>query len=89
MSATISVVFKSGVGQINAELFRNGASAGTGSTDATGTITFSDVRVGDAFSISGACAGTAVLTITPTTRPATPVTFQAGNIFGTFIVTAI
>jgi len=89
MPVNINVIFKSGVGQLNAEQFRKGASLGTGSTDKTGTIPFADVQVGDAFSISGACAGTADMTISVTTVPATPVTFQAGNIFGSFTITKI
>ncbi len=77
--ATINVVFKDGVGSLNAKVFRAGTLVGAGSTSTSGSITI-DTQKGDAISIGGACAGTATITVDVATIPATPIDDPTGPI---------
>lgn len=83
--ANIDVTFTSGVGQVTATLFRQGVMINMESISSSGTITFSDVRTGDAISINGVCAGTARIGLDRDTTPANPKTFQ-GVILVVFLI---
>lgn len=84
--AKLSVVFRSGIGQITASLFRKGVMINMQSISRTGDINFSDVKRGDAIAVNGVCTGTADITINVTTNPTTPEHFTAGIIMGGYSI---
>ena len=84
--ANINVVFRSGLGQLTASLFRRGVLINMQSISNDGTILLSDVQQRDVISINGVCTGTADITITVRTSPATPQRFSTGPIHRGYIV---
>jgi hypothetical protein len=85
-TANVNIVFKSGLGQITSSLFRNGVLINMQSISNSGDIHLSDVQSGDVVSINGVCTGTADITISVPTTPATPEHFTAGFLFGNYVI---
>jgi hypothetical protein len=56
------------------------------SISTSGTINFTDVQSRDVISINGVCSGTAAITISIPTRPATPDNFTAGIIIAGYLI---
>ena len=79
-SADVGIIFKSGLGQITASLFRLGTLINMQSISSSGNIHFSDVQPGDSVSINGVCSGTADITLSVQSNPVTPEHFDAGII---------
>ena len=86
MGANIQIVFTKGLGQLKAELFRNGVNIACQKITISGTLPIPAAMPGDIISIDGICTGTASMTIDLQTSPVTPVTYEAGSFFGNFIV---
>jgi hypothetical protein len=86
MSVNINVVFSSGIGHLNAKLYRTGVALVSGSVSVSGTIHFVDAQSGDVISIDGVCNGSAKLTIDVPTNPGTPKTYLTTNFFDGFII---
>jgi|KBSMisStandDraft_5_1062788.scaffolds.fasta_scaffold48866_3 hypothetical protein len=86
VSATVNVVFKSGIGQVTAVLFRNGVLINMQSISTDGNIQFSQVQSHDSISINGVCSGDAVITISVPTNPGTPDTFSKEIIVAGYII---
>jgi hypothetical protein len=86
MQANVSIVFLNGVGQVEAELIRNGNSIDMRATDKTGTLQFPDVLDEDIISLNGACTGNGEIMIDIPVLPPSPVNIQTGNFFLNFIV---
>ena len=84
--ANVSCVFKSGIGQITASLFRKGVLINMQSISNSGTIHFAEVQRGDVISINGVCTGTADIAVDVTTTPSTPQHFDAGIILAGYLV---
>ena len=84
--ANLSVTFNSGLGHMEARLFRGGPLVDQGSLDQSGDIPFASVQSGDMISINGICSGTTVVTIAVPTDPATPISFPQGNFHHLFMV---
>lgn len=85
-SANVNCVFKSGIGQITASLFRQGLLINMQSISTSGTIHFAEVQRGDVISINGVCTGAADITIDVTTTPTTPQHFNAGIILAGYLI---
>lgn len=85
-SATVNVVFTSGIGQVTAVLFRNGVLINMQSISTDGNIQFSQVQSRDSISVNGVCAGNAVITISVPTNPGTPDTFSKEIIVAGYII---
>jgi hypothetical protein len=79
MGATLDVIFKNGTGGLIATLHSFEKSDIVQSISTTGKISFPSAADGDTISITIACTGTANLTVTPPTRPATSATYPAGK----------
>lgn len=86
MQADVGIVFKSGIGQVTASLFRKGILINMQSISSSGLIQFAQVQSGDAISVNGVCAGTADLSITVPTTPQTPEHFVAGIILAGYLI---
>jgi hypothetical protein len=85
-AADVNFLFKSGVGQATASLFRKGVLIDMQSISSSGTIHLSEVQSNDVISINGVCAGTADIKITVNTTPTTPDHFDAGIILAGYLV---
>lgn len=79
-TASVGVVFTSGLGQATISLFRQGLLINMQTISVSGSVQFTDVEPGDAISINGVCTKSATVTITGvSTSPATPTVFSAGT----------
>jgi hypothetical protein len=85
-SASVNVIFTSGIGQVTAVLFRNGVLINMQSISTEGDIHFSQAQSKDTISISGVCTGDAKITINVPTNPETPDTFSKEIIIGGYII---
>jgi hypothetical protein len=85
-SATVNVIFKSGIGQVTAVLFRNGVLINMQSISTEGDIHFSQAQSRDTISINGVCTGDAKITISVPTNPETPDIFSKEIIIGGYII---
>lgn len=88
VAGSVSVTFNSGIGQITASLFRNGALINLQTISNDGSIFFSDIQSKDGISVNGVCTGTggADITVSVPTNPATPQHFNTEFIHGGYIV---
>ena len=78
--ANVDVNFSFGVGQLTASQFRKGALIDEQSITRSKIITLADVQSGDTISINAVSTGTADISISVRTSPATPEHFGSGNI---------
>jgi hypothetical protein len=83
---TINAVFKNGLGQITAILYRKGVEINKQTISQSGNIIFSDVQSGDAVAINGVCSGSASISIDLPASPDSPITFNAEHIFTGFTI---
>lgn len=86
MAATINVEFDNGTGGIIATLHSFGKQDVTKTIDESGSLDFPTANSGDTFSTTLACNGTATLTITASTHPTTPISYNAGKHGDIFLI---
>ena len=97
ISATITIQFFLGKGQLTASLFRNGLTINSQAIGSDSTIFFSDTQSGDVISINGVATGVnpengsdipnaAIISINRPTSPSTPEQFRTGFIIENYIV---
>jgi hypothetical protein len=84
--ANVNCVFRSGIGQITASLFRRGVLINMQSISSSGDIHFAEVQSGDVISINGVCTGTADISIDVSTTPSTPQHFNSGLILAGYLI---
>ncbi len=82
----VEIIFKSGLGQATAALFRNGLLINMQSISTSDTIHFSDARPRDSISINGVCTGTADVIVSVPTNPPTPEHFDSGIILAGYTI---
>ncbi|WP_205511612.1 hypothetical protein [Longitalea arenae] len=82
----VTFTFIGGIGQATAVLFRKGVLINMQSISNTGSVTFSEVQSSDVISVNGVCTGKAQVTVSTTTTPASPKTFNPGLMMANFLI---
>ncbi len=85
-AATMNVEFRNGLGEIDAEQFREGQPMQKHNIKLSSDVIFRDIKAGDTIAVNGACAGRAKITLNIPTDPVTPETFNNEPIFTIYLI---